>query len=76
MQMLRRTEPYVRNLRKMMARIRDKVAFSQDKRGITALEYGIMAAFIIPVLVAGTVTLNGGLTAIFIMIGGHLTSGK
>ena len=60
----------------MMAYIRGWVALWQDNRGITALEYGIMAAFITPVLVAGTVTLSGGLTAIFTMIGGHLTTCK
>lgn len=60
----------------MMADIRSWVALWQDKRGITALEYGILAAVIAPLLVTASVTLSGGMTAALTMIAGHLTSGK
>ncbi len=60
----------------MMVCIRSWIAFRQDKRGITALEYGILAAIIAPLLVGASVTLSGGMTATLTMIAGHLTSGK
>ncbi len=60
----------------MLAYVRILIALLQDKRGITALEYGILAAFVAPLLVGATVTLSGGMTATLTMIAGHLTSGK
>ncbi len=45
-------------------------------RGVTAVEYGIMAALIATILVAAVTTLGGGLTTAFASIAGHLTTGK
>jgi len=44
-------------------------------RGVTAVEYGIMAALIATILVAAVGTLGTGLKSAFSAIAGHLTGG-
>jgi pilus assembly protein Flp/PilA len=46
------------------------------KRGVTAVEYGIMAALIATILVAAVTTFGGGLKTSFGNIATHLTTGK
>ncbi len=48
-------------------------ALRTDRRGVTAVEYGIMAALISAVLVTAIGTFTGGLTAVFGRIAGKLT---
>lgn len=43
-----------------------------NRRGVTAVEYGIMAALISAVLVTAVTTFTGGLTATFTRIAGKL----
>lgn len=38
-------------------------ALKQDKRGVTALEYGLIAAIMSVVIITGFTALSGGLTA-------------
>lgn len=45
------------------------------KRGVTAVEYGIMAALIATILVAAVGTLGGGLKAGFSSIATHVSAG-
>lgn len=47
--------------------------FTKDESGVTAVEYGIMAALISAVLVTAVGFLTGGLTAVFTRVGGLLT---
>ena len=56
--------------------IRLAIALRSDRRGVTAVEYGIMAALIATILVAAVTALGGGLSAAFASIAGHLTTGK
>jgi pilus assembly protein Flp/PilA len=44
-----------------------------DRKGITALEYGILAAIMVAALVAGFGGVTGKLSALFTSIGGKLT---
>jgi pilus assembly protein Flp/PilA len=44
-----------------------------DRKGVTALEYGIMAALISAVLITAVAFLTGGLTTVFTRFGGLLT---
>jgi len=53
--------------------IRIFAAICQDKRAVTAVEYGIMAALISAVLVTAIGTLTGGLSAVFTRLSGYLT---
>jgi len=48
-------------------------ALRTDRRGVTAVEYGIMASLISAVLVTAVTTLTGGLTTTFKRIAGQLT---
>lgn len=48
------------------------VAFKGDRRGVTAIEYGLIAALISLLLVAGATTAGGKLTTIFTNIGADL----
>ena len=45
-----------------------------DRKGITALEYGIMAAVMVAVLLAAFQTLTGDLSKLFGNIGKELTA--
>ena len=47
---------------KLISKIR---GFSQDQSGATAIEYGLIAAAIAVVLIAGMALLGGGLTTMF-----------
>lgn len=51
-------------------------ALRHDKRGVTAVEYGIMAALIATVLVASIGTFGKALDSAFTTISTHLTTGK
>lgn len=51
------------------------LALRTDKRGVTAMEYGLIAALMAVVLVAAVGTLGDGIKAAFESIAGHLTSG-
>jgi pilus assembly protein Flp/PilA len=44
-----------------------------DRKGITALEYGILAAIMVAALVAGFGAVTGNLSALFTAVGGKLT---
>ena len=46
-----------------------------DKRAVTAVEYGIMAALIATALVTSVGYITGGLSTAFTNIKTHLTSG-
>ena len=46
------------------------------KRGVTAVEYGIMAALIATILVTSVATFGTGLKTSFSNIATHLTTGK
>ena len=43
-----------------------------DRKGITSLEYGILAAIMVPALLAGFAVVAGDLTALFNTIGPKL----
>ena len=58
----------------MMKYVRCVMSLKTDRRGVTAVEYGIMAALIATVLVAAITQLSGGLTAAFTNIAGILTN--
>lgn len=45
-----------------------------DKRGVTALEYGLIAALIAAVIVTAVSTLGGDLKGIFTNIGTNLST--
>lgn len=49
-------------------------ALCADKRGVTAIEYGVLAALIIVVCVTVIGTVGTNLTATFTSIAGGLTS--
>ncbi len=44
----------------------------RDERGVTAIEYGLLAALIAVALIAGATLLGGALDAQFTDIGGRL----
>jgi pilus assembly protein Flp/PilA len=46
----------------------------RSKRGVTAIEYGLIAALIAVAIIAAISVLGVDLTATFNMIGGHLGS--
>jgi len=50
--------------------------FIKDERGITMVEYAIMAALIAAALVVAVPTLTSAVSSGFTTIGGHITSGK
>ena len=45
-----------------------------DRRGVTALEYGLIAAVMGALIVTAVTTLGGDLGTTFTSIGGYLTS--
>lgn len=47
--------------------------FLQDEEGVTAIEYGLIAALIAVVIIAGATTLGTNLNALFGRIAGKLT---
>ncbi len=56
----------------MMKKIRQLM--NGDRRGVTALEYGLIAAVIGGVVITGATTVGNGLTATFTKIGSNLTT--
>src|ERR1700733_3719559 len=51
------------------------LALRRDRRGVTAMEYGLIAALMAVVIVAAVDTLGTGIGTAFTSIAGHLTSG-
>ncbi|WNJ90427.1 Flp family type IVb pilin [Bosea sp. 685] len=47
--------------------------FAKDESGATAIEYGLIAALIAVVIIAGATTLGGNINALFTRIAGKLT---
>ena len=60
----------------MFEYVRALAGLRSDNRGVTAVEYGIMAALIATILVAAVTVLGGGLSTSFASIATHLTTGK
>ena len=48
--------------------------FAKDESGATAIEYGLIAALIAVVVIAGATTLGTNLSALFTRIAGKLTT--
>ena len=46
----------------------------KDKKGATAIEYGLIAALVAVALITAMTTLSGGLNGLFSAIGGKLSS--
>lgn len=46
--------------------------FSSDKRAVTAMEYGLIAALVAVVIIAGLTTLGSKLTGLFTTISSSL----
>lgn len=44
-----------------------------DRKGVTALEYGLIAALIATVIIGAVTTLGTNLSGLFTRIAGHLT---
>ena len=51
-------------------------AFIDDERGITAIEYGLIAAVMASAIGAAFLLLTGGLSTSFTSIAGKLTAGS
>jgi pilus assembly protein Flp/PilA len=49
--------------------------FKRDKKGVTALEYGLIAALISTVIIASVTTIGGNITTIFSTISTRMASG-
>jgi pilus assembly protein Flp/PilA len=64
-----------RGHRTMLDYARTWLALRPDKRGVTAMEYGLIAALMAVVIVAAVGALGSGIQAAFTSIAGHLTSG-
>ena len=47
--------------------------FVRDEEGVTAIEYGLIAALIAVVIIASVAAVGDGLKAVFNAIGGELT---
>ncbi len=52
------------------------INFKRDEKGVTALEYGLIAALIAVVIIGAVTTLGSNLTATFNNIGVSLGTGK
>jgi pilus assembly protein Flp/PilA len=50
--------------------------FRDDKRGVTAIEYGLIASMMAVVLVVAVALVTGSLTTAFTSISGHISTGK
>jgi pilus assembly protein Flp/PilA len=46
------------------------LALCNDKRGVAAMEYGLIAAFVAVALIAGLTTLGGNLSGFFTSLAG------
>jgi pilus assembly protein Flp/PilA len=49
--------------------------FLNDERGVTAIEYGLIAGLIFVVIVAGIGAVGGNVTALFDTVAGSMGSG-
>ncbi len=58
----------------MHAYLRLWLALKTDRRAVTALEYGLIAALIGGVIIAGATTLGTDINALFVKIGGQITA--
>ncbi len=52
------------------------IALKDDRRGLAAIEYALIASLMCVILVALFPILNNALTTTFNTIGGHLTTGQ
>lgn len=59
----------------MFSYVRALAGLRNDNRGVTAVEYGIMAAMISAILVGVIASFGTSLTTTFTTIGRHLTTG-
>ena len=50
--------------------------FRDDKRGVTAIEYGLIASMMAVVLVVAVALVTGSLTTAFTSISGHIKTGS
>ncbi|GGE10881.1 hypothetical protein GCM10011390_32400 [Aureimonas endophytica] len=60
----------------MMSFIRKLQGFERDRSGATAIEYGLIAAFIAVCLIGALPQITGGIEAQFTSVGNHLTTGQ
>jgi pilus assembly protein Flp/PilA len=51
------------------------IALKNDRRGVTALEYGLIAALIAVVIIAAVTTLGNNLSGTFAGIASHFSAG-
>ena len=58
----------------MLQYLNTLVALKRDEKGVTALEYGLIAALIAVVIIGAVTTLGTSLSATFGGISGHFTS--
>ena len=59
-------------MKKMLQYLNTLMALKRDEKGVTALEYGLIAALITAVIVTAVNTLESNLSATFTNIAGHL----
>ncbi|CAB3734572.1 Flp family type IVb pilin [Paraburkholderia rhynchosiae] len=59
----------------MQSIINSTRAFIRDDNGVTAIEYGLLAALIATAIIAGFGPLANAVSAKFTDIAGHVTSG-
>lgn len=50
------------------------VKFFKDEEGVTAIEYGLIAALIAVVIIVAVTAVGGNLQNVFNFIAGHLTT--
>lgn len=50
------------------------ISLFNDKRGVTALEYGLIAALIAAVIIGGVSSIGTNLSTLFNSIAGHLNT--
>ncbi|MGG5819659.1 Flp family type IVb pilin [Falsiroseomonas sp. HW251] len=61
-------------MRALTRRVTDlSLKVASDRRGVTAVEYGVIAALIIVVCIVALVTVGTNLNTTFTTIGGNLT---
>jgi len=57
----------------MKSIIKHTKAFIRDEDGVTAIEYGLMAALIAGVIITAVTAIGSNLNTVFTTIGGKLT---
>ena len=58
----------------MLQYLNTLMALKRDEKGVTALEYGLIAALIAVVIIGAVTTLGTNLSATFAGISGHFSS--